>query len=398
MNSGKIILSSFDNEVNDKKLSLAALLFTLHVALTPIHQALLLSSGSTINKYLVIVTIGVMLLECLITNRELSFSKDVLGTILPFAIWVCLTGVWSLSRSTTISSLITICSHIILLLMCSSYPFSSREKKIIRYALIIASVIYASSLITTMVSEGSLRSTIVLGTEEDSADENLLCLNIGVAALIAFDNFKSEDKSSLKILNLAAMIIILVGMFSTGSRGGVISILIPLVYLLFKLYPGFSYKKIGLVLLGIGFAVYILSDYSVLSDYLLDRYTDIENLKGSSGRTEIWLDYLTAMVNNPSTFLLGSGFGTEGKLYSEYYSNNYPRATHSDYVSLLASSGITGILFMGYFIWYCWRKTKENDNYLARACIISALIAAVSLNTITRYGFWNVMIFSLIGL
>ncbi len=392
LNSGNIILKDCNNRiVNKKRFSLSAILLAIHVALTPIHQALLTSSGSTVNKYLVILIIGVMVLE----NKSIRYVRNDLKAVLPFILWISLTLVWTCSRSGTVSSLITIFSHIALLIMCSGFSFSGLEKQVIRYALIIASVIYAISLIASMVGGDALRATISLGMNDTESDQNVLSVNIGVAVLIALDNYKKENIKLLKYFNIISIFVILSGIFSTGSRGGAIATIVSLLFLLFKLYPGFTVKKVFLLILGVAFTIYILSDYSFLSEYVLDRYNS-DAIEGNSGRTEIWSKYFEMLINKPEILLIGGGYGMENRSYSLYFSNNWPPATHNDYLSLLVSSGIIGLFLMIYIIRYCWKQAKFNESYLGQACIISALISAFSLNVITRYGFWNSLIFALI--
>ncbi len=396
MNSGRLIYSRYEGKISDKKISLSVILFIIHIALTPIHQALLLPGGSTINKYLVILIIGAMLLE----KKAIIFNNSVLNSALPFVIWIGLSVLWSCAPSATISNLITIYSHIALLLMCSAYPFSNLEKRIIRYALIIASVVYAFMLIGEMLGGEDLRATILIGAEENGteSDQNMLSVNIGIAALMAFDNFKKENLKWLKTVNLCAIIIILIGILSTGSRGGIIATGVALIYLLFKLYPGLTFTKIFLIALGIAFVIYILSENSILSDYVLSRYNNAEAYEGNSGRSEIWSKYFDMMIHRPYMFIIGDGYGVENLSYGNYFNTKWPPATHNDYVSLFVSCGIIGLLFMTKLVKNCWSNAKENNNYLTKACIISALIAAISLNTITRYGFWNVLIFALINI
>ncbi len=394
MNNGNVTLKNCNNVVKENRISLVALLFAVYVALTPIHQALLTSSGGTVTKYLVVLIIGVMMLG----YKNICFEKKIVNIVLVFAVWIGLTAIWSSNRSGTISSFITIYSHLIMFLMCSTYPFTAREKRLIRYSLIIASLIYAVLLINGMLSGEELRATISVGMNDKSSDQNLLSVNIGVAVLFAFDNFKKESKTWLKVFNIVSIIIIQIGMYSTGSRGGIIATLVAFIYLLFKLYPGFTFKKVMWIVFILVFTFYILSDNSILTEYIINRYNNADSLSGNSGRSDIWLQYFKMLIENPYMILIGGGYGVESSSYSIFYGTRWPPATHNDYVSLLTSTGLFGLFAIGKLVHFCWNKSKINDNYLTKACIILSLIAAMSLNTFSRYGFWNILIFAVINI
>ncbi len=387
-----------ENPRRKRTVGLIGLLFAIYAAITPIHQSLLLSSGGTINKYLAIVIMGLIVMNFLQQGRFFRIEADLGNALMLFAVWIGLTLLWSSSRSATISSLTTVYADIILLVLCYCYPWTNGEKKFIQKLLILASVGYAFVLIYQMASGMVDRATISVGMNDTEADQNILSVNIGVAAIMAFTGAYRARKHSQKMLYYAAVVVILFGILASGSRGGLLATLLPLAYLASVYYPGQVERKIMIALAVAVVGWYILSDYSVFSDYIIDRFTSQEQLEGSSGRMAIWSDYFEILNHNPYLYVIGSGFGTATQAYASYFQTRWPPATHNDYVFLLVSSGVFGLCLMYRIIALAWKRASISHNAMGKALLISALIAGMSLNTVTRYGFWNVLMFVLIGL
>ncbi|MCC8150503.1 MAG: hypothetical protein LIO96_03345 [Lachnospiraceae bacterium] len=116
------------DQKGESRISFIGILFAAYAAITPIHQALLTSSGSTINKYLAILIMIMIIIEALLNGGILEIDSILLRNAIMFLGWIILTAVWSVSHSSTIASLTTIGSDIIFFLLCSGYAWTAREK------------------------------------------------------------------------------------------------------------------------------------------------------------------------------------------------------------------------------------------------------------------------------
>ncbi len=196
-----------------------------------------------------------------------------------------------------------------------------------------------------------------------------------------------------RFLKIVLGLAILTGLFSillTGSRGGLLSLLIGSVVLLFlnskTFSPGLILRGLGLVFI-VGFLM--VSTYFLLPETsrtgivnnIVERAGEGDINKYSSGRIDAWITGLKLFAENPVT---GTGFQT----FSHYFKIN----THNDYVLYLATLGAPGffLFLLIYFrifksIWI-YRRQKDNlqwyyNGYLSG--FISYMVAMFFVNMLT---------------
>ena len=183
---------------------------------------------------------------------------------------------------------------------------------------------------------------------------------------------------------------------STLSKMGVaLLLLFTLITLTFYLIKDFKKRIIHVVIFIIIGVLISLMSFDFLSD-ILYRFTHDEGFnKGiinslTTGRDDIWLEYLKQSAKNPFTLLFGNGI-----LSQEVYipSQMQIRAPHSLYIFLLYRFGIIGILTIGYMI-YLMIKTlyKERPKFIAYIPLLMLLIVSLSANTFKSYNFIYVIL------
>ena len=127
-------------------------------------------------------------------------------------------------------------------------------------------------------------------------------------------------------------------MFSTGSRGGLVTcITIMLCFILFSEKNFFSkstlYKLIA-ILIVLGVLFYIINNY--LPTDIYNRLFDFESYEGGSERDIIWKNTLNLVFSGINIFF-GAGWGA-------YYGyNGYYLSVHNTYLSMLCDVGILGV-------------------------------------------------------
>ena len=380
--------------INDEnKIGFAAIIFAIYAALTPVHQALFLSPGNTVNKY---IAFALMLA---IVFRMKSFNKELVYRLIPFVIWIAVTLLWAPSHS--LMNLKTVGSHILLLVFCCSTVWRKLELDLIRKSLVISSVVFSIMLILSQMNEEVRRSTITFGLNEKETDPNCLAANIGIGLIFALSYIFISRGKLKKILMLACVLVILLGIFSTGSRSALIAVAIASLYFVFSASKKQRLKVgsiIGLVLGVALFVFYVFNGGGILGDYVSSRNVDTEAVEfGGNGRIEILGQYLAVLAKMPLVALAGYGFPQSSTLYSEYYMTKWPPATHNDYLYIICSCGIIGLIFAFVFVRYIWKEAKKKANTTGMACMVLALIMSVTLNFFDTYGWWNALIFAYIG-
>lgn len=170
------------------------------------------------------------------------------------------------------------------------------------------------------------------------ADPNYYSINVIISlCLIVILNHKKE-LSAIPAIFLAALLVMFASL--TLSKSAFLMLLLPLVLLLYSKVKTRKYFVLLCVLVlcsVIAFEVFS-GNIEIFNDvlYRLDQASDVNSL--TTGRSNIWLDYLSHLVTNTRILLFGSGFGA-GPLNSH--------AAHNTYIDMFYYLGMVGtILFL----------------------------------------------------
>ena len=384
----------------DERIGLDAWLLAIYFALSPMHQTLVLSNGSTVVKYLAFGVMIACIIWGYIENRSFMLSWDLLWPILLILGWFALTILWADSRSTAISSFITIGSYCALLLIIGSRRWNNKEKLLFITIIILSCLLYSVQLINTSGTAKRATLKFVFGETETEADQNAVAGNIGVGLLFAFYCFLQQKKGFIKWAALASSIIILVGIICTGSRGGVIAISAGALYMIIKQseIDQRMRNRYILIVCSVLVLIWLIFDINILqNEYIRTRFQNV-GVDSLNGRFEIWSQYIDVLTHRPIGFLCGYGCGCDTIAYASYLGRNWFRVSHNDIISILCQSGIPGLMLTGSFILHIWRNSKIKDDFLGCACIILSFIISMDINYFKTYGWWNCLIFTYIGL
>lgn len=377
-----------------------AILLAAYFAITPMHQTLVLSNGSTVVKYLAFLVMIACAFHGYIEYRKFLVVWDLIMPVGLMLGWFALSVLWSDSRPATISTLISIGSYCALMLIAGSRQWNEREKKFFLFVLILSCTFYAVNLIRTAATVRRATLVFLMGDDEKDADQNAVALNISIGALAAFSCFLQRKKGLMRWLALGCMAVILAGVISTGSRGGLIALLAGAGYLYFKAskYNPQLRNSFFIIPVGILLFLWLLLDLNLLGNSnIVTRFQKID-ASGMNGRMEIWEQYLGALLQRPVGFLSGYGLGCDTIAHAAYMMRDWYRASHNDFISALFWGGIPGLLLTGSFVRHVWQRSMRRDNLLGCACIILALVGSLDINFFKTYGWWNAMLIAYIGI
>ena len=384
----------------NESIGIDAFFLAAYFALAPMHQTMVLSNGSTVVKYLAFAVMLACVAQGYLENKRFIVILDLVWPVMTMLGWFALSIIWSDSRSTTVSSLISTGSYCALVLIVGSRRWNRKEITLFLAVLILTSVYYAFQLLRA--SAIMKRATLSFALKEENskeADQNVVALNVGFGALAAFQVFLKRKKGIIKWAALAAALSIMTGIVATGSRGGLFAFLAGIIYLVFKESKVDIQLRNSILLIAVGsvIAYWLIFELNILhNDFLISRFknTDISSM---SGRIEIWGQYLNTLFSRPVGFLCGYGFGCETVAHAAYMGRNWLRASHNDFISILCQAGIPGLLLTGSFILHIWRSARKQGHLLGCAYIILALIGSMDIDFFKAYGWWNAMILAYIG-
>jgi O-antigen ligase len=202
-------------------------------------------------------------------------------------------------------------------------------------------------------------------------------MTIAVPLGLLFSGAIGRDK---RLIYLTAIGLMGIALLLSGSRGGLVSLLAMVVFVLIltnktRAGTGQIGLKIGLTVLLlvviIGGAILIGGESSLTRFAETAVSNDI-----TTNRTHIWNVTLQVIKNN---LPFGAGIGAFAAAYTPYDTMNgieRVEQAHNDYLQILADAGIVGLILAGFFVYQLFRTGLRNiktDNLFRRGVAIGAL-------------------------
>lgn len=199
--------------------------------------------------------------------------------------------------------------------------------------------------------------------------EMALCLPLGLMFVGAIE----KDR---RLLYITAIALMGVALILSGSRGGLVAFLAAIFFLIFLTTKTKSKKqlavKIGLA--GLLVATIIVGSALIGGETSLARIGEADTT--ATTRTHIWGVTLKMILSN---LPFGAGFGAFGVAYTPFDSlNGLERVeqAHNDYLEVLATAGIVGLVIGGFFIFQLFRvglRNAQTPNLFRRGVCVGAL-------------------------
>ncbi len=202
------------------------------------------------------------------------------------------------------------------------------------------------------------------GGEGFLGDANDFALALNVALPFTFYLFLSEKKKVLRFLYLLFLILFTLGIISTASRGGFITLFFVFFYFILKS----KQKLVGIFSIVL---VFISIFFFAPREYWERQMTitSYQQDESSMGRIHAWKVGIKMFTDRP---LWGVGTGAYEEAYGVKFGGQSGLwfAPHNTYIQIAAETGILGILFYLGLILYIFRqatlliKNTREENYL----------------------------------
>lgn len=322
-------------------------------------------------------------------NREPEMPADRQLRLYRYLILVMVLSLpFSYYQSASLKELIHYGSIILFVFLFYKMVNSSEKIRRLLHVYCIGIAVYGLSILT----KGSLmEGRISFGTMFDPND-----IAFYMISFITFNLFFiSRDNSPwVRLISLASLLLALLIIIKTGSRGGFIALMAVLAFFLFNRSASFRISvvsKVAVVLLAITALQFIDLDLGRFRTII--SYQDDYNTTSEEGRIAIWKRGITMMVTHPLTgigfnrFPEGLGRDREARgLDSAKW-----QTAHNSLVQIGAETGILGfILFLllslnAYRIFAATAKSGNGSQLaklgeLAQAGFIGHFIAAMFLS------------------
>jgi O-antigen ligase len=213
-------------------------------------------------------------------------------------------------------------------------------------------------------------------------------MTIALTLALLFGKATKKDKNILLII---AIVLMGIAIIFTGSRGGLLSLLGVLVFVIAANLlqrrkekaddeTAVSNYRRNFALIGGGITLILVlfgSVYLLGGDSALLRGIGVQqsaNMDVSSGRLHFWEVALKIIFDNP---ILGAGLNSFGVAYTRYDTWNgglRVEQSHNDYLQTLADTGVLGFICIAVFIYLLFRQSlqiigKATDNFRRNTAI-----------------------------
>ncbi|MBD5657789.1 MAG: O-antigen ligase family protein, partial [Candidatus Eremiobacteraeota bacterium] len=268
--------------------------------------------GTTVTRYLSFAVEAALAVRIVLLRSAYAPPQSWYVWAVALVVMIAST-IWSIDTTLTLTVLSIMGQLFLMYTLLAIYPLSRADLLLVARLIAACGTIAAFYGIAAYAS-GTQRletSRLSIGTGHMHLDPNHYAAYFFIPTAIIVAWLLYERKISRRVALSAALAAVVLNVVLTGSRGGLVSVGIVLIY------SGIRARKyVMTVILTIAAFGLSLSIPSVLQ-----RFTDPSQSEGS-GRFELWVVGLAALKHY---WLLGSGFGTFELAYDQYFLNAYQR-------------------------------------------------------------------------
>jgi O-antigen ligase len=368
--------------------------FGAYLFTVPVDSLLLNSSGATAARLVAVAAAGVLGMHIL-ARRELRKPGIAWFAWLAVTTWAGLSMAWSIDTASTALLFGTILQLFLLTTILALYPASKADITAV-LATVVASGIFAACYGLVGFFSGRVYGTGVsrLSLKTDSGlivDPNAFATSFVLPIAIAFAALSSSRSVPVRVLSGLAIVLMMVGVLLSGSRGGLLSTLLVLAYYMVRGRQRALTLALGAA--GLGLSAFFPTVWA--------RFATDDGAAGSgTGRTFIWATGLRTFKEH---FLGGSGFGTYGAVYDKNFFGVYQqvfqgwtRPGHSLIVSSLVELGVIGLALILAAWFLTFRQMRDirrgSSYYPIRIALEAALVGlfyeALTIDTLYIKYYW----------
>ena len=374
----------------DQRFQLSTFIICIYVFLTPLDLVLNLTGSGTVLKFIGMVLGPLIILEILTQHKKVYIGNYIIFVLL-YLFYYIFSFYWSYNPSNTYVGLTSLSNLIALLIVLSIRYYSEKEINLIAFSSII-SIIYISFQMISSSSEIYFgRGSI--GINDQYVDPNDLSAAYIVPVVFCIAKLIESNVNKLyKTIYFIFLIYMSYGLLLTGSRGGLLGVLVAVsIYLIMNSNIS-TIKKIIVSLGSLVISIIFFNTVFKLLPIIVQDRLSIEAVKetGGSGRSDIWLSAWSYFVHSdPLRSIFGNGLATFSSI-----SNGV--GSHNLFLQTILDGGIIGsILFLIMIITICWIAIK-NKNWTGLSILVGTLVISLTLETWNKKFFWNAIFFAVI--
>lgn len=374
-------------EQHTEKVGYVALSIGLYFLLMPFDLTSLGTLGSFL-RILAMVPVGTILLN----YRKCTFGCKEAVLIIAYAFYKQLSIIYTVFPTFTLQEAPRIATNIILVLILGSlYYLNTKEVEMLKTALFMSSCLTVLLLLRYADFSGGGRLTIKTASGE--IDQNYL---IGYFLyIIPFSARKLIDNK--RYIYMAAIVAVLMITLMTGSRGGLLAVLVTLFLSVFgelrKKKEVMHRNLLPLVSAGIGGMILLFFLLRFINPDILKRFSPsyVERF-GTTGRTSIWKYFFKLFLEaSPLRELFGHGAGVSSFL-NRMPTSMMGHVAHNLWIDELMTGGVIGLaLLLLIHATFLYTAAACRDVFTV-SVFFGYLIMCANLSIVSYKPMWNCMI------
>jgi len=391
-----------------KKVRLPVLVLAFYSAIIPFDNLLAIGRAGSITRYISLLLMFLILIESTYLGKfnGLPSVRKVVLFWTGFILILLLSTTWALDKLRARQGLFTIVGLYVLYIMVAVLPIEYLDYQLVKRWTYVGGIISSIMLIVAYMSGltlfGGDRATLML-SEQRYADPNYFSASLILPAMLLLGQFLRRNT----LPRLLGLFMILFAIFLSGSRGGVISLLAAILFLVYKRMTNGKKKSILIIVFLFLLSISIINYTNPATLARMNPKNIIAS--GGSGRYFIWEVGWRAFCDRP---LIGFGLTNFPLAYemfrydfpqSIYYFNRPYLESHNTYLEVLVEAGIVGFVLLVLSLMIHWKalkdKTYKNEDTIEiQAAFIGIAISAFFLSMLRSKAFWLLLFFILINI
>ncbi len=364
-------------------------LLAVYCMLLPFEEVLVFSFGSLLKVFgFVLIAISFVFMAA---NR-FKLQIDYIWLLVWLIISV-VSVVWSSSFEWWSYFIQIYAGQVLFVIFVIHLPIVYINLRIVAKGMVIGAAFASAVLLlfpgsSSFTSDGR-RTIMFLGAK---MDPNILGAIFIIAIFCAVYLFKKEKGYLYRVFFVAMVLLLVAGVFLTGSRGSVIALAASLL-LMAAMYLIKQKRKKTTIYVLLGIAAIILILYFALPDSLLSNRYSITSILGLNeydnkmhNRYTIWLSSLKLFVKNP---LFGYGCGNFFTAIETVYRQC---ASHNLVVLELVEMGVIGSLPFFVFLFKLSAKAKNYCPIPLFCMLVAIAVVSLTLDSLPYKYFWVVLL------
>lgn len=325
--------------------------FGLYVILVPLDDLLAVGSSGTITKLLGIAVFGALLFTFL-RRGEFVKPPPALYAWMALGVWMGLSGIWALDLKAWSAAYVTFAENFVLYALIAMTITTVADVEMIATCVVIGGLSACALGLWPFLHGGlTLQGRMVLpgSNPYNPPDPNHYAASLLLPLAIMFAATLGTRKWSALLGNLAGLAMIFITIVLTGSRAGMLSAAVLLVYMLVR-----SPRRFATIPVVIAAAAAVVP----FAAWISQRWSNAISM-GGAGRTDIWSVGSVAFKDH---WAIGAGYASFPAAFNFavlrahfIHYIGWSRAPHDMVISTAVELGVVGLVLVALVVIFAFR-------------------------------------------